>query len=257
MKVLPAIRHPSLAPHAEEHDPSGHRYDESGHDANGDALRRALNHSARPSPPCQQTACVGRCNDEPLAGHFFAVAVIEGTLNVVSAEDEARFEEIYSQCARAVLAYLVREVPRDDARDVAADTFMVVWRRVAEVPQEPLPWVLAVARNQMRNAVRGQQRRHVLQVRLQTRTDRSHSSGGVYPAGEDEGQQLREALAVLSAADREVLLLIAWDGLDPAEAAQVLGLSPGTFRVRLHRARRRLAAQMPPPAANQGMSEER
>jgi predicted DNA-binding protein (UPF0251 family) len=54
-----------------------------------------------------------------------------------------------------------------------------------------------------------------------------------------EGPATR-ALSSLNRLDQEVLLLVAWDGLDRAQAARVLGITTGLFSVRLHRARRRL-----------------
>ena len=66
-----------------------------------------------------------------------------------------------------------------------------------------------------------------------------------------------EALASLPERDAEVLTLVTWHGLDPREAAAVLGCSPRAFTAALHRARKRLARalraanQAPPPAANQ------
>jgi RNA polymerase sigma-70 factor (ECF subfamily) len=59
-----------------------------------------------------------------------------------------------------------------------------------------------------------------------------------------ETRRVHEALGRLSADDRELVTLIAWEGLTPAEAATVLGLSSGTARVRLHRARTRLRAAL-------------
>ena len=55
-------------------------------------------------------------------------------------------------------------------------------------------------------------------------------------------QTLIRALGTLSTDDREALLIIAWDGLTAAQAAQVMGCSTATFNVRLHRARKRLEA---------------
>lgn len=78
------------------------------------------------------------------------MAVLEGKSGRVADTDEARFEAIYSSCATAVLAYLLRRLPPADAKDVAAEAFVVVWRRLAEVPSDPLPWVISVARNQLR-----------------------------------------------------------------------------------------------------------
>jgi RNA polymerase sigma factor (sigma-70 family) len=54
-----------------------------------------------------------------------------------------------------------------------------------------------------------------------------------------ERGRLRAALAVLTDSDRELLLLVGWEGLSQAEAATALGISPGAARVRLHRARKR------------------
>jgi RNA polymerase sigma factor (sigma-70 family) len=48
---------------------------------------------------------------------------------------------------------------------------------------------------------------------------------------------LREALATLEPADREVVLLSAWEQLEPKEIAEMLGMPAGTVRWRLHRAR--------------------
>ena len=56
--------------------------------------------------------------------------------------------------------------------------------------------------------------------------------------------RIRLALAGLGDHDRELLLLIAWEGLKPAEVAEVLGVRPGTLAVRLYRARRRLSAAL-------------
>jgi RNA polymerase sigma-70 factor (ECF subfamily) len=155
--------------------------------------------------------------------------------------DDDGFEAIYWCCAPALLRYLRRRLPHADAEDVAAETFVVVWRRLGEVPSDPLPWVIGVARNQLRNAARGEQRRSVLVERIRTTTGGprvlpEHISGGP--------SDVVAALAALSTADRELLLLVGWDELDAAQSAAVLGCSRGAFRVRLHRARKRLAEQL-------------
>jgi RNA polymerase sigma-70 factor (ECF subfamily) len=63
----------------------------------------------------------------------------------------------------------------------------------------------------------------------------------------DADPALFEALARLPGHEREALLLTAWDGLRPRAAADVAGCSPATFRVRLHRARRRVARELERP----------
>jgi RNA polymerase sigma-70 factor (ECF subfamily) len=72
-------------------------------------------------------------------------------------------------------------------------------------------------------------------------TDQAHR---VHTATADVDHDVLHALAALSPDDREALVLVGWDGLRPAEAARVLGCAPSTFRVRLLRARRRLAAEL-------------
>jgi RNA polymerase sigma-70 factor (ECF subfamily) len=59
------------------------------------------------------------------------------------------------------------------------------------------------------------------------------------------------AVRALPAAERDVLLLVAWEELTPAEAAAVLGVPPGTARSRLHRARATLRAGLSSRAAGQ------
>lgn len=59
-----------------------------------------------------------------------------------------------------------------------------------------------------------------------------------------ERDRMLRALATLRPADREALLLVAWDGLDAAAAATVLGVRPNTFHARLSRARARLTGAL-------------
>jgi len=67
-------------------------------------------------------------------------------------------------------------------------------------------------------------------------------AGSGDPAEEiDARMAALRALSALSPADREVLMLRAWDGLSTREAAEVLGCSTAALAIRLHRARRRLA----------------
>jgi RNA polymerase sigma-70 factor (ECF subfamily) len=79
------------------------------------------------------------------------------------------------------------------------------------------------------------------------------------PPGLDVDPDLAAALRALSESDREALLLIAWEDLTPSQAAASLGITAAAFRVRLHRARRRLsdrltervpAGGLPPSAPN-------
>ena len=137
-----------------------------------------------------------------------------------------------------VAGYFARRAEPDAVDDLIDDVFLVAWRRLDQVPAEARPWLLAVARNVLGTCIRGQRRGRALGVRLalvaaaepapEPRFDGPRANGTV-----------ESALAALKPRDREALCLIAWEGLTPAEAAEVLGESAATFRVRLHRARRR------------------
>jgi RNA polymerase sigma-70 factor, ECF subfamily len=155
--------------------------------------------------------------------------------------EEQRFEVLYRDHATQVLAYLRRRTDRETAHDVAAEVFTVVWRRLAEVPDPPLPWLLGVARKQLANSQRASRRRRLLQRRMAQQP--AHSPGPPGAAATDVSD-VAAALAVLSDDDRELLTLVGWDELTPTEAAAVLAISARAARTRLHRARRRLEAQL-------------
>jgi RNA polymerase sigma-70 factor (ECF subfamily) len=153
-----------------------------------------------------------------------------------------RFTAVYRQCYPAVLAYARRRAEEQVARDVAAEVFLVAWRRLPEVPEAPLPWLLGTARFVLANASRGQRR-------AELHLARSISMQPPPPAPDHadavaERHRVLAALRQLAPADRELLLLTAWEGLDVAAAAGVVGCSPATARVRLHRARRRLRTHL-------------
>ncbi|MGZ4328339.1 MAG: RNA polymerase sigma factor [Solirubrobacteraceae bacterium] len=152
----------------------------------------------------------------------------------------ARFEGLFRDHHVAVVAYVRRRAPQDAVDDIVGETFLVGWRRLDRVPAEELPWLLAVARNVVATHQRGVGRRRALTLRL----GRAGSGQAESPAADclESGVdgRLMAALARLAPQDREALTLIAWDGLRPHEAALVMGGSAGAFRVRLHRARRRL-----------------
>jgi len=160
----------------------------------------------------------------------------------------ARFSDLYRDHARDLLGYaLRRSADPDDAADVVAETFLVAWRRMGEVPldREARPWLYGTARHVLANQNRGARRRDRLTQRL--RDDLRQQLPIQRP---EDGGALLEALAGLGEADREVLMLIGWEELTPAQAARALGISPLAARTRLHRARRRLRAQLAESSSN-------
>ena len=155
-------------------------------------------------------------------------------------EDDAwrRFTAMYDAHRNQVWGYAACLGGRQRADDLVSDTFVVAWRRVADIPDPALPWLLGVTRNVARDQVRAEVRRGGLESELRRWAD------GAVVAGPEESVAIRldvlRALAVLPEKDREVLILTAWQELTPHEAAQVVGTTPAAIRVRLHRARRRL-----------------
>jgi RNA polymerase sigma-70 factor (ECF subfamily) len=160
-----------------------------------------------------------------------------------------RFEALFRAHAGAVRTYVCRRCVADAADDVVADVFVVAWRRLDDVPDDPVPWLLGVARRVLANRRRGEARHQALLGRM---SSEPHEAMPVLGARPDVGVPVLRVLSGLSERDREALLLVAWEGLSAAQASKVLGVSSNTFAARLSRARRRfavaLAAESGPPA---------
>jgi len=155
---------------------------------------------------------------------------------------DERFQALYEAHAGAVLSYARRRAARADADDVLAEVFLVAWRRLDEVPSaRARVWLLGVARRALANQRRGSTRRGALRERLEGHVP---AIAAVEPFPTAGQTRLGRALASLSESDRELLLLLAWEGLTNEEAAGVLGIGPRALRVRLHRARKRLASAL-------------
>jgi len=144
---------------------------------------------------------------------------------------------LYDQNAAAVRTFVHRRVDSDLADDVTAEVFLIAWRRLDQAPADALAWLLGIARGLLSNERRAQARRLKLYARLAHSTPRTQH-GSTEPRATDAPWVFR-ALELIGPRDREILLLVAWDGLDRRQAAQAMGLTTAQFAVRLHRARRR------------------
>ena len=148
---------------------------------------------------------------------------------------EERFTALASLVAEPLRRYVGRRADPDTAQDVLADTLVVLWRRLEDVPaDDPLPWCYAVTRGCLANATRSAHR----QRRLVERLTLVQSRASLEPALDDA--DLYDALGRLSDQDRELVRLWAWEQLAPQEIAVVLGVTPNAARIRLHRARAKL-----------------
>lgn len=147
-----------------------------------------------------------------------------------------RFEEVAAEVVPALERYLRRRT--GEADDVLADTLLVLWRRLEDVPTDAaLPYAYGVAQRCLLNARRGRERHWRLVSRL------AREPAAPPPASDPS---LADALDRLPETDREVLQLWAWEGLAPREIAVVLGITSNAASIRLHRATTRLRTDLLP-----------
>jgi RNA polymerase sigma-70 factor (ECF subfamily) len=174
---------------------------------------------------------------------------------LAGAPDDARavrFTAVAAEVWDPLQRYLRRRAAADDVDDVAAETLTVLWRRLDQVPAgTELPWCYATARRCLANHRRGTVRRRRLVDRVTGRRETRLHEPDAAAAVDELDPDLHRALAQLSADDRELLQLWAWEQLSVSELAVALETSPNTISVRLRRARQRLAAAIPTDAVGQ------
>lgn len=150
-------------------------------------------------------------------------------------------EELYRRHASELHGYLYRRAGPAGA-DLLGDVFVVALQRLGDLPDPDLrrAWLFSTARRVLLAAERNTRKRH----QAESQRARLHEPAAGNTGGDrsDRDRAVRDALASLRERDRELIRLTEWERLEITEAAMVLGLRPGTARVRLHRARRALAA---------------
>jgi RNA polymerase sigma factor (sigma-70 family) len=154
---------------------------------------------------------------------------------------QAQFAALFNAHFDSVLAYSRRRTPQlADAEDAMAETYIVAWRRFADLPtdiQEQRLWLFGVAYRVIANQRRATGRRLQLTDRLKA---------ALLPPSRPPAvlADVTDALATLPEGDQEILRLAAWEGLSHGEIGHVLGITPNAAAIRLHRARRRLEDAM-------------
>lgn len=161
---------------------------------------------------------------------------------------DADFEAVYQRHFRHVLAYCGRRMPSSEAPDAASETFLVAWRRFAEMPrgEAERPWLYGVAYRVISNHRRSAGRRVRLTERLKVVDRRTVEDASVQVVRGEADREVLEALARLDEIDREVVMLSLWEELSSPEVAEALGISEAAVRKRKSRARRRLQKQLEP-----------
>lgn len=159
--------------------------------------------------------------------------------------DRARFDGIYAANRVAILGYLLRRCDEAaDAADLLAETFLVCWRRIEDVPDGDAArlWLYGVARRVLANHRRHERVEGRLADALRTQLLEELTRRGT--VDHPFGPTIAQCLAALNPSDRELIELATYEQLRPSEIATVLAVNPGAVRVRLHRIRRALRTDL-------------
>ena len=181
-----------------------------------------------------------------------------GTAEAVTPDEHpnirrARFEVLVrDELLEPLRRFLARRTDPATADDVLAETLLVCWRRLDDLPDPALPWAYGVARNCLANAERATRRQERVSARVAI-VDPPREATDAAPAGRDDA--LHDALARLRPEDAELLRLWAWEQLTPAEIAAVLDVTSNAVSIRLHRARGRLREELGKVEAGAGHEE--
>lgn len=157
--------------------------------------------------------------------------------------DRDWFVSLYHDNYRILLAYARRRVDEQTADEVVSETFLVAWRRRDEVPEGyERAWLFGVARNTVLTAARSARRLNRLRSKIRGATPPAWADSP--PEVTDRASALLPALRSLREADREILMLVAWEEMSHAEIGEAMGISPNAVAIRVHRARKRLDDRM-------------
>ncbi|NNC92321.1 MAG: sigma-70 family RNA polymerase sigma factor [Acidimicrobiia bacterium] len=161
---------------------------------------------------------------------------------MIESENEQRFTDLFRTNHRAVLAFFLRRLDRDDAYDATADVFVVAWRRLADVPdgEEGLRWLYGVARLVLLNHRRTTRRGTRLLAKLTRFGAAEPTAPETLVVQQAEDREIVSAMLTLRPQDQEILRLAYWEQLPHAEIGELVGCSRKTADVRVHRALRRL-----------------
>jgi RNA polymerase sigma-70 factor, ECF subfamily len=153
-----------------------------------------------------------------------------------------RFRALYvATCDRLVRYAARRTKTPEEAADVVAETFSIAWRRLDDLPEGDAAalWLFGTARRVLANQIRKDRNRDRM---IESLAYEMSSAMATFRELDSDALVARAALERLSDEDREVLMLVAWEGLESTELATVLGCSVNAARIRLYRARGRLAS---------------
>lgn len=164
--------------------------------------------------------------------------------------DDAAFTEIFATLAPRIQAFLYRLCGSPDlANDLAQETFLRMHRARGSFAagHAVIPWAYAIARNCFVSHTRSSKvkaQRHSVDI-----ADEELSTGGESNAesavlARESAEVVKKVLAQMSVANREAFVLLRFEGLSVAAAAQILGASEGAVKLRAFRAYEALRAAL-------------
>lgn len=178
----------------------------------------------------------------------------DGELIGASVDDPRVFKLLFTRHFEEIYAYFSRRLGASAADDLAADVFLKAFDRRARYDHayaDARPWLYGIAANLLRRHRRAEERRLRAYARQAARPDKCYDDADDRLDCQAAGPRLAEALAALSADERETLLLYAWAELGYEEIARTLHVPVGTVCSRLNRARRRVRRALDQPATQE------
>jgi RNA polymerase sigma-70 factor (ECF subfamily) len=165
---------------------------------------------------------------------------------VMSDSSRFEYENLYRVHAQAVYAYCLRRTTTDEAKDAMADVFVVAWRRFDVVPKGDgaLPWLYGVAKNVLSDKQRSARRRDRLFVRAVSNFEPAVPGPEAQIVRKSEHEAVVSALGRLPEKDREIILLVEWEGLSREKVAEMMYLSRSAIDKRIARAYGRMAKSL-------------
>ena len=165
--------------------------------------------------------------------------------SLVRSPDDDGFAQLHARYLRPIRDFCRRRVAADLVDDAVAETFLVAWRRLEDVPadEEALVWLYRVAYRVIGHQWRNSARQRRLEDRLRSVVGRPALAADESVTDDDDCRRVLDAAARLSHTDAEVLRLAAWEQLPVTDIATVLDIAPNAVKQRLHRAKRNLARE--------------
>lgn len=169
-----------------------------------------------------------------------------------------RFRSLFDAHFHEIRAYCLRRLSAADANDAVSEVFLVVWRRVDELPEDDSarPWLYGVARNVVRNGNRSIRRRQRLHARVNSQRSVGDAGPEMQVLMAAEHESVIEVLGKLSHADREVVMLRLWEDMTVAETASILGMTAKAVSKRYSRALQKVERALATTVAAPIVSDE-